>query len=70
MAGLVVFTAQASRLLPPQDDPVPRFQRRKALAWSEDTVAGGSVCGEMSWGRRGWGGMLEADRSSLFAQFL
>lgn len=38
MAGLVVFTAQASRLLPPQDDPVPRFQRRKALAWSEDTV--------------------------------
>lgn len=29
------------RLLPPQDDPVPRFQRRKALAWSEGTVAGG-----------------------------
>lgn len=54
MAGLVVSTAQASRLLPPQDDPVPRFQRRKTLAWSEDTVrGGGSVCGETSWG---WSG--------------
>lgn len=67
MTGLVFFTAQDSRFLPPQDDPVLGFQRRKALAWSEDTVGGGETSGA---GGGAWGGMLEADRSSLFAQFL
>lgn len=62
MTGLVGFPPQVPRLLPPQDDPDLRLQRRKALAGAEDTVQGR--------GKEGQGGMLEADRGSLFAQFL